>query len=143
MGYNLKVHVDKDTPAGYLKDHLVLVTNSRAMPQISVLVEGNVTSGISVSPSSLFMGVVEPGKRVTKQLVIRGKKPFRILSITCEDESFEFGQTLDGVSKPVHLIPVTFIAGTTTGKIAKKIRIETDLGQMTPELAAYAVVIAP
>jgi len=46
-----------------------------------VLVEGRIVSGITVSPASLFMGVLQPGEQVTKQLVIKGKKPFRILSI--------------------------------------------------------------
>ena len=35
--------------------------------------------GITVSPTALFMGVVQPGQKVTKQLVVKGKKPFRIL----------------------------------------------------------------
>ena len=35
---------------------------------------------------------------------------------------------------------VTFIAGEESGKILKTIRIETDLGDVKPELSAYAVV---
>ena len=34
------------------------------------------------------------------------------------------------------------MAGTDAGKVVKTIKIETDQGQMTPELAAYAVVAA-
>jgi hypothetical protein len=43
-------------------------------------------------------------------------------------------------AKSVHVIPVTFLAGNTEGKVTKTIRIVTDLGQATAELSAYAVV---
>ena len=78
-------------PAGYMNDHLMLVTNDDAGQQIPVLVEGRVTPSISVSPAALFMGVVQPGQKVTKTLVVTSKKPFRILSVTCDDKkSFQF-----------------------------------------------------
>ncbi len=139
--YGMKVFLDSETPAGYLNDHLLVVTNDYGRKELPVLVEGRVTPGVTVSPSSLFMGLVEPGRKVTKKLVVRGKKPFRILSITCEDESFAFDPSVvGGEAKTLHLVPVTFVAGESKGKVAKKIRIETDLGQMAPELPAYAVV---
>jgi hypothetical protein len=142
VSYQLKVLVDQSTPAGYLNDHLMLVTNDDAGQQIPVLVEGRVIPGITVSPASLFMGVVEPGHKVTKQLVVKGKKPFRILGISCDDKSFQFDTSKESEQKELHLIPVTFTAGTDAGKVVKTIKIATDQGQMTPELAAYAVVAA-
>ena len=89
------------------------------------------------------MGVVEPGKKVTRQLVVKGKKPFRILSVTCDDKSFTFGAVADKTPKTLHLVPVSFAPGQNAGKISRTIKIETDLGDSTPELAAYAVVPAP
>ena len=143
VSYDLSVHLDENAPAGYVKDYLLLVTNAGRARQIPLLVEGRITPSVTVSPGSLFMGVVTSGKTVTKQLVVRGKKPFRILSITCDDESFEFGTPTDDVPKLVHLVPVTFLAGEGAGKVSKTIRIETDLGETVPELAAYAVVATP
>ena len=143
VSYDLLVHLDRNVPVGYLNEHLVLITNDRRSTQIPVRVEGHVRSAITVSPSSLFMGVVQPGKKVTKQLVVRGNRPFRILSITCDDDSFTFEASADGPSKPLHVIPVTFVAGGGGGKVTRTIRIETDLGEAVPELAAYAVVSSP
>ena len=142
VSYELKVHVDQNAPAGYLNDHLMLVTNDAAGQQIPVLVEGRVMPSITVSPTALFMGVVQPGQKVTKQLVVKGKKPFRILGIACDDKSFKFDTSKEDTAKELHLIPVTFTAGADAGKVVKTIKIETDQGQMTPELAAYAVVAA-
>jgi hypothetical protein len=136
--YALKVRLDEKTPVGYLNDRVFLVTGDNQ--KIPVLVEGRIEPSVSVSPAALFMGVVQPGQKVTKQLVVKSKKPFKILSITCDDKSFEFATDKDDASKPVHLVPVTFIAGEDLGKIVKTIKIQTDQGQFTPELAAYAVV---
>ncbi len=136
--YTLKVTLDNKTPVGYLNDHVTLVTSDNQ--KIPVLVEGRIEPAVSVSPAALFMGVVQPGQKVVKQLVVKSKKPFKILSITCDDKSFEFDTNKDNVSKPVHLVPVTFMAGDNLGKIVKTIKIQTDQGQFTPELPAYAVV---
>jgi len=51
----LKVHVDKNAPAGYLDDHLMLATNDQNGSQIPVEVEGRIMPGIMVSPTALFM----------------------------------------------------------------------------------------
>lgn len=143
VSYDLMVHLDENAPAGYVKDQLILGTNDGRVTQIPLLIEGRVVPSITVSPASLFMGVVASGETVTKQLVVRGKKPFRILDVTCDDESFEFGVPTDDTPKLVHLVPVTFLAGEGTGKVSKTIRIQTDLGEKVPELEAYAVVAAP
>jgi hypothetical protein len=140
--YQLEVHVDNAMPAGYMNDHLMLVTNDAAGQQIPVLVEGRVTPGISVSPAALFMGVVQPGQKVTKKLVVTSKNPFRILAITCDGKSFQFDMSKESTATKLHQIPVTFLAGADTGKIVKTIKIKTDQGEMPIELAAYAAVAA-
>ena len=136
---DLSVTLDKDAPAGYLQDHLLLVTSEGQNIQMPLAVEGRVVSNLTVSPSSLFMGIVQPGQKVTKSLVVKGTRPFKVLSIACEDKAFKFAATSDE-AKLVHVIPVTFVAGNTEGKVTKTIRIVTDLGQASPELSAYAVI---
>ena len=142
VSYELSVRIDEHAPAGYVKDHLLLITNDRQTTQVPVAVEGRVLSNLTVSPSSLFMGVVQPGQRVTKQLVVRSTKPFRVLSVSCDAECFEFDDSAQQTPKPLHVIPVTFVAGDDPGKVIETIRIETDLGESAPVLSAYAVVSA-
>jgi hypothetical protein len=137
--YTLKVSVDKTAPAGTLNDCLTLVTNDATGGQIPVLVEGRVTPSIAV-PTALYMGVVPSGQKVTRPLMVTGKKPFRILDIQCDDKSFQFQMPKNDVAKQRHLISVTFAAGTDAGKVVRTIKIKTDQGTMTPELSAYAVV---
>lgn len=125
VNYQLRVRLKESAPAGYFTDEMVLVTNDGRLQQIPIKVEGNVTPAISVSPASLFLGVVEPGQTVTKQLVVKGKNPFRIKSVTCKDGCFEFQPSDE--AKTLHLIPVTFTAAS-AGKVAEEILIETDMG---------------
>ncbi len=140
VSYHLFVKMDENAPVGYIREHLMLVTNDSYATQIPVAVEGVVQAGIVVSPASLFMGVVQPGQKVTKQLVVKGNKPFRIVSVDCDDKGFQFDTSSVKTPKALHLIPVTFVAGKEPGKVSKTIRIETDFNETAPVLSAYAVV---
>lgn len=125
IAYKMLVRLKASAPAGALGDTLTLVTNDPRMPTVPLSVEGRVVAPLQVSPSSLFVGVMEPGQTVTKQLVVRGKQPFRITGIHSTDDALAF-KTNDQ-SKNVHLIPVTFTAPSAAGEINTTIEIETDL----------------
>ncbi len=138
--YELKVVLDKDAPVGYLNEHLMLVTNDSQTKQIPVLVEGRVQADISVSPATLFLGVLQPGQSATRQIVVRGRKPFRIASVQGDCKCLQAAVPKDAELKSLYLVPVTFTAGEKTGKIEQKVRIETDEGHTVLEVPAYAVV---
>jgi hypothetical protein len=138
--YELRVRLDATAPAGYLSDHAVLLTNDPAAPQVPILVEGQVQPEVMLSPASLFLGVMRPGETVTKQLVVRAKKPFRVTAVSADPKSFVLPAKLDGQAKMVHMVPVTFVAGAEQGKVVKTIRIQTDLSNQSVETSSYAVV---
>lgn len=123
--YKMSVRLKGDAAAGYLHDSLSLITDDERLPSVPIAVEGRVVPPLTISPSSLFVGVIEPEMTVTRQLVVRAKKPFKILSVHCEDDAFAFKTGTE--SKTVHLVPVTFKAGKTPGDIEQIIEIETDL----------------
>lgn len=123
--YQLLVRAKGSLPAGYFNDQIVLVTNDRRAAQVPLHIEGNVIPRLTVSPASLFLGVIKPGQKVTKTLIVRGKEPFKITRVSCEDGCFEFQPSDE--KKPLHIVPVVFVAKK-LGKITRMIRIETDLG---------------
>ncbi len=140
--YQLTVRCDGQLPSGYYQDHLVLVTNDHINNQLPLRIEGRIRSGITVSPASLFLGVVAPGQKITKKVVVRANKPFRILSMSSDADCFQFSPP-DNTPKTVHIVPITFIAGKEPGKVLHTIRIETDLdSSYFPTLSAYAVIAA-
>jgi hypothetical protein len=136
---NVRIRLDSSAPAGVIKEHLLLVTNDRQSRGIPVLVEGQVVSGVTVRPESLYMGVVRPGEEVTKQLLVEGKRAFRITSVTSEGDCLRISPTTSEGPKPLHVIRVTFAAGDRSGKVVQTIRIQTDAGEVA-EVKAFAVV---
>lgn len=141
--YDLIVKSDGEIPPGYINDRVLLTLSGSSRP-VPLEVAGRITSGITVSPSALFLGVVKPGQTVTKKLVVHGNSPFRVTRVLCDDESFKADLPTDDTPKRTHIIPVTFVArdGDQTGRVTRKIQIETDTGRTMPELAAHAVISA-
>ena len=138
VAYNLLVRLRSDAPSGYLNDELVIVTNDSQSSRIPLSVEGRVVSDLSVTPASLFLGEVAKGQTVTKKLIVRGSKPFKILELNCDDDCFDFAVS-DEV-KPLHVVEVTFTSDQ-AGKVEKVIHIKTDResGGST-SLVAHAIV---
>lgn len=138
--YDLKAVLDNSAPAGYVSEYLWLITNDPRTKEIPVPVEGHVQADISVSPSSLFLGVVQPGQSVTKQIVVRGQKPFRIASIRADCQCLKATSPKTEEAKSLYLVPITFTAGEKAGRIAPTVQIETDSGLTILKVPAYAVV---
>lgn len=139
--YNLTVRLKDSAPEGHIDDLLTLVTNDPQRSRIPLPVRGYVRPSVSVSPSSLQIGKVKPGTKVTKQLVVRGSTPFKIASVSCADDCFEFKTT--GKAKKLHRIPVTFTAGDKIGKFIENIEIKLDGKETTlPSIVAHFEVAA-
>ncbi len=135
--YQLLVRLTDDAPVGYINDQLSLVTADERQNAITLPVQGRVVSPLTVSPPSLLLGVLEQGEEVTKQLVVRAKKPFRIVRLECKDTCFDLPQVTG--SKKLHIVPVKFIADRTPGKVVGRISIETDNG-VTASCIATATI---
>jgi hypothetical protein len=85
-----------------------------------------VTPPLAVNPSPLMFGTLSPGQSATKQFVLTGKQPFRVLSIGADTEALQFKVAYDVVKK-VHLVPVTVVAPQQPGDFHYAVTIETDL----------------
>jgi hypothetical protein len=140
--YQLNVRLKSGAPTGFIREQVLLQTTDARAPELPIDVEGKVNAPLVVSPSSLFLGILQPGQKVTKQIVVQAKTPFKITGVTASDSCFEF-KTGDA-AKTVHLVPVTFTAGQQSGNVNYRIEIVTDLGQeVKSELSAYAQINAP
>lgn len=125
VSYPLIVRLKGDAPAGMLQDQLNLVTNDPS-GNVGLMVQGNVVPPLTVSPATLFLGVLKPGQTVTKQLVVRSKKPFRIQEVECTNgEALQVN--IKDEAKTLHLIPVTFTAGSSPTDVDELLKIHTDL----------------
>jgi len=142
VSYDLIVRLKGDAPAGALNEQVVLLTNDERSPEVPLDVEGQVVADLTVSPASLMMGILQPGQKATKQVVIKAKQPFKILGIECDDPAFQAKIPTD--ARPMHMLPITFTASDSVGKVDQRIRVITDMGDaVIAEFSAYAKVVAP
>ena len=103
--YDLTVRLKPTAPVGYINDQLVLVTNDVEAPQIPVDVEGRVVAEVTATPMSLSLGALAPGQSITKNIVVRSKRPLKITGVAC-DSSFYFQASRGGERNsgdPTHL----------------------------------------
>jgi hypothetical protein len=139
VAYDLLVRLKDSAPAGYFHEQLVLVTSDGQNPRIPLDVSGRVISPISVSPESLLLGDVAHGEQVSKKVIVRGQQPFRIVSIDCDRQCFQFNA--DDESSPRHVVEVVFDAKD-VGTVKQAINVTTDLGDhYRATLTAYATVV--
>ncbi len=150
VSYDLVVRLTKDAPVGTINDQLFLVTNDPKNTDLPVSVEGRIVSEITLSPESMFLGVVQPGQQVKKPLVVSGKKPFRITKINCDDDSFQIKPPAEvnkihkvpgGRTVYYYQIPVIYTAGDQAGKVTRTISIVTDQGDEPATFTAFAQVV--
>lgn len=138
--YELLVRLKDTAPSGYFNDPLILVTSDGQYPRIPLYVSGRVVPEISVAPEPLMLGEVARGQQVTKKVVVRGKQPFRIVSVECDEGCFQF--KTDEADSERHVVEVVFDAQRDPGKVKETIHIATSLGEAyDTTLTAYATVV--
>lgn len=143
VSYRLLVRLKDNLPPGYVNDQLTVVTNDRnpSNQRIPLFVEGRVVSEISVTPETLVLGTVKQGDKITKRVVVRGKQPFKIVDVGCDDDCFEF--QVDDKAKLVHLVNITYRAGDQPGKLSQPIRIRTDRGDARTAICTVSALVVP
>src|SRR5262249_29168731 len=81
VGYKVKVTLKPNVPPGLFKEDIYLKTNDPASPLVPLLVEANIQTAVSLSANSFNLGKVKFGDAVTRRVVVKGNKPFKILAV--------------------------------------------------------------
>lgn len=139
--YDLVVRLKPSAPEGYFTDQVTLATNDPQVPKLPITVEGQVVAPISVSPSTVLLGVVQHGQQVQQKLIVKGKVPFKILGITPNNDRFDF--KYNDSAKKLHIVPFTFTAGNKTTKVIETIQVQTDQGEAAVTCTITAAVVEP
>ncbi|MCY3006063.1 MAG: DUF1573 domain-containing protein [Planctomycetota bacterium] len=157
-GVTYRMHVSlKDTlQASKINDEVVILTNdtNEKNREFAIPVSGRVRPPITVTPESIAMGDIQSGETRPQRFIVKGKKPFSIELITCEDPRFEF-QPSPG-EKTVHVVAFTFrgslsedqsaekLAEKSAKKVAEKVQqkvvIMTSLGQQVETTVSARVL---
>src|SRR5262249_24876082 len=80
-GYRIKARIKPDIPAGTFNQEVVLKTNDPDSPTLTFHIVGNIQATVSSQPELIKLTSVRDGGTATKGLVVKGTRPFRILSV--------------------------------------------------------------
>ncbi|MBR5626665.1 MAG: DUF1573 domain-containing protein [Thermoguttaceae bacterium] len=140
--YEISVFLKDNADSGYLNDLLRFTTNDADPARASIFlpIHGLVMAPLTAKPSILQLGVLHPGDKQTKNLVICGTTPFRILNVTSNDPRISF-RTASQTST-VQVIAVTCTADQTLGEFHPTIRIRTNHNENTLlQITGYGTII--
>ncbi|MDR1291210.1 MAG: DUF1573 domain-containing protein [Planctomycetaceae bacterium] len=121
--YQITATLKPDTPAGYVKDVVIFSTNesdnknekrknnpqengTNRRSEITIPINGVVTEPLQVKPSPFVIGLDNNDADVSKNVVIRSNKQFRILGVSCEDKRFKF--TFSEHESSIQIVAVFF-----------------------------------
>lgn len=138
--YRLTVRLREDTPAGYWHASLGLVTNDSSTPRIRVPLSVEIQGALAVTPSTLNLGKLASDS-VEKKIVVRGAKPFKILSIEGLDGILSVDQAKSEEAKVAHVLKITYSGKADAGELLKKLKIVTDLDNSSIELPVQGQVV--
>ena len=106
IDYEVAVTLKADAPAGFFQDELIVHTNDSEMPRVPLRVSGEVTAPLKISPGVIELGKIEKGASVTRKLIVLGKTPFVIDSLTAD--GWKVQVSLDAEAKKTHILQTTF-----------------------------------
>lgn len=117
VNYDLVVSLAATTPIGIHRELLTIVTNDESNPIVPLQFDANVEAEFTVQPAELALGVVKVGQAKTMNVVVRGRKPFKIEKIECTTPGEAFKVTIPEAEKPIHVLPLTFTAPDKVGDV--------------------------
>jgi hypothetical protein len=142
VGVHLSVTLRPDAPAGALKEHVYLRTNDPASPLVPVLVEANVLAAVTVVPSSFRLvgpDKLKIGEPVTRRVIVKGSKPFRILGVEGGPEITLGADAGPPATQQTVLLRCQFGE---PGDFKREVRIRTDL-QPEPLIVLVEANVVP
>lgn len=138
--YRLTTTLKPSAPPGYVRDEITLTTNDPNSPTIPITVAGSVQANVTVSPAILNLGHVVAGEAVTKSVLVRAGRPFKVTGATCAKPDLTATTAL-GESRSFHTLTVTFKAPAQAGPYNATMEIATDLdGEPPARLNMFATI---
>ncbi len=124
--YLMNVKLKDTAPAGEFLDNIVLVTNEPHFNLVTIPVHGTINPPL-VLPVRVDLGTVKAGQKSNSFLLVRGKTPFEITKIDCEDPRFVF--KIPSGKKDKHLVQFEFASGEVIGAFRQSLTVQTDLAE--------------
>lgn len=142
VGYQVSLTLKADAPAGILKQEVFLKTNDPATPQVPIAMEAVVQAPLTVSPEVLAGISLKVGEGQTRRVVVRGNRPFRILSVDGLGEGVTVVNPLPSAAATVQIVTFKY-QPTEAGEFKRQLQIKTDLQDEAVTVKVDGTVAAP
>lgn len=143
VDYDLIVDLKPGAPVGPLRHFVTLVSDDAENPNVPILVEASVKPDIEVNPAVVALGTMAPGQSKTVSIVLRGRKPFKVTSVTCRKVKDVFEVRLPSNPAPVQVIPLTITAPQEPGTLDEELSVTIDGRPQPVTFRAYGTIAAP
>jgi len=125
---------------GYFKDEITLLTNDPTVKAIPISVVANVRGAVSVTPSIVNFGPVQPGQTLSKVVHVRSSSPFAITKLASTRTELDPKDSNSG-SLTDHAVNLTLKVPDTAGPYHAVVKVETDLkGEPPAQIKTFATV---
>ncbi len=139
--YDLEVALKPTLPAGDFRSQIFLQTDDAESPQVPVLVEARVEADITVTPEVIAIGPVAAGQSKMVNVVIKGKKPFAVEKLECDSELEAFKVRLPKDTRPVQVLPLTFVAPAKPGSFTETFTLTIADRPQPVTFKAYGTIV--
>lgn len=141
VNYLLSAAIKPTAPPGQLQGELVVVATDGVQElKLPIQFSGKVVSTLQVSPPVLDLANVKPGETITRKVILKAERPFRVKDVTCENAGFSV--QADGESRTTHFVEVSYKGPAAAGKQQAELHFLTDLtDQPTAVLPAIVNVV--
>ncbi len=129
VGYRVKATLRADAPPGQVRQEIVLKTNDPASPIVPLTIEATIQAALTAVPSTVNMGSTKLGNEVTRRVIVRGSKSFRITGIDGLGDGVE--ADLPGEPASVQIVTIKY-KPPKAGDVKRRLSIKTDIDGQTP-----------
>lgn len=123
--YELKISLAKTAPVGLLEDRIRIQTTDPKMREIIVLAKASIEAKVAVSPDKLDLRDAISGQTITKNLIIKASKPFRITRVEGTQGLVALRMAAD--SKTTQIVTLTVTVPADPQQLPDHIELFTDV----------------
>jgi hypothetical protein len=127
VGYRARFTLQPRAPAGALKHEVFLQTNDPASQLVPVLVEATVQATLTASPDALKVPDLPVGQEMTRKVMVRGARPFRILAVDGGGDGVSVATPLPSPQPQVQHALLLRCQPGKAGEFKRELKVKTDL----------------
>jgi len=121
--YQLQVKLSAKAKIGRIAEYITIVTDDSRNPYVPLLVQGEVTSDITIANPSIALQSVKIGQSKKALLVVRSEKPFVVEKIDAGDLQNDLRASLSDKAEKQHRVELEFTAPDRRGRFTQKVQL--------------------